>query len=161
MLAGKDWKDFQSCLALNVIQLSFDLQLIVSMDGASGMCYEHTASEGVAVVTAMLNIFKYLDDIKDDQNGFHDENEEFKYQKMDWKLSDDIKETIWQAAVKLDKLDFDTDDEVFVYYDFGKSFIKTCNCSPDAFLQMSLQLTYYRLATLISSVDLIDYYLVN
>ena len=45
----------------------------------------------------------------------------------------------------MDNLDVDTDDEVFDFTDFGKAFIKTCNCSPDAFMQMSLQLTYFKL----------------
>ena len=41
------------------------VQLIVSMDGANGMCYEHTASEGVAVVSAVLNIFNSFGDLND------------------------------------------------------------------------------------------------
>ena len=35
------------------------------MDGANGMCYEHTASEGVAVVSAVSDIFKSFDNIND------------------------------------------------------------------------------------------------
>jgi len=45
----------------------------------------------------------------------------------------------------LDDLDINNDLEVFRFTDFGKSFIKSCRCSPDAFLQLSLQLTIYRM----------------
>ena len=38
----------------------------------------------------------------------------------------------------------DTDLEIYRYNLYGKNFIKTCNCSPDAYMQMVLQLTYFR-----------------
>lgn len=31
-----------------------------------------------------------------------------------------------------------------VFQDYGKGFMKKCKVSPDAYLQMALQLTYYR-----------------
>lgn len=33
---------------------------------------------------------------------------------------------------------------IFTHDDFGKGFMKKCHLSPDAFLQMALQLAYYR-----------------
>ena len=105
------------------------------------MCYEHTASEGVAVVTAVLNMFKFIENI-DENYGSNDKDGT--YTKLELKVSEDLKGKIQQAGEALDTLDVDTDDEVFTFSDFGKSFIKTCNCSPDAFLQMSLQLAYYK-----------------
>lgn len=33
-----------------------------------------------------------------------------------------------------------------VFRDFGKGRIKKFKCSPDAFMQMALQLTYYKVA---------------
>ena len=119
-------------------------QLIVSMDGGNGMCYEHTASEGVAVVTAVLNMFKFIETI-DDTFGSENEVKDAPFTKLEIKVSNALMDKIQEAAIKLDALDVDTDDEVFTFTDFGKSFIKTCNCSPDAFLQMSLQLAYYKI----------------
>ncbi len=37
--------------------------------------------------------------------------------------------------------DFDNANEVFV--EFGKNFMKTIGVSPDAFMQMALQMAYY------------------
>ena len=73
-----------------------------------------------------------------------DAGKKFPYKKLDFKLNDELKKKISLAGQHLDDLNVDTDDEVFIFEDFGKSFIKTCNCSPDAFMQMSLQLAYFR-----------------
>lgn len=40
----------------------------------------------------------------------------------------------------IDNLDF----YVYRYRGFGKTFIKSCQVSPDAFIQLSLQLAYYQ-----------------
>ena len=100
------------------------------MDGANGMCYEHTASEGVAVVTAVLNIFKTLENTNDPEEANQNVEEKLSYQKLDFKLNEELKNKIAKAGQNLDHLDVDTDDEVFIFEDFGKAFIKTCNCSP-------------------------------
>lgn len=64
---------------------------------------------------------------------------------MEFNLNEELKVLIEEAGKNFDALDIDTDDEVFDFEDFGKNFIKSCNCSPDAFLQMSLQLTYFKM----------------
>jgi len=38
----------------------------------------------------------------------------------------------------------DVDLHIYCHDAFGKGFIKTCNLSPDAFIQMALQLAYFR-----------------
>jgi carnitine O-palmitoyltransferase 1 len=45
--------------------------------------------------------------------------------------------------IALDLLN-DVDLHIYVHTKFGKGFIKNCNTSPDAFIQMALQLAYYR-----------------
>lgn len=40
----------------------------------------------------------------------------------------------------------DVDLHVFSFQDFGKDKIKKCQVSPDAFVQMALQLAYYRVS---------------
>lgn len=38
----------------------------------------------------------------------------------------------------------DIDLRIYVHNNYGKGFIKKCRVSPDAYLQMALQLAYYR-----------------
>ena len=38
----------------------------------------------------------------------------------------------------------DVDLRLLMHNDFGKGFMKKCKVSPDAFIQMALQLAYYR-----------------
>lgn len=40
----------------------------------------------------------------------------------------------------------DVDLHVLIFRDFGKDKIKKCRVSPDAFIQMALQLAYYRVS---------------
>jgi len=42
----------------------------------------------------------------------------------------------------------DVDLHVFMHDSYGKGFIKCCNLSPDAYVQMALQLAYYRVIML-------------
>lgn len=42
----------------------------------------------------------------------------------------------------------DTDMASVVFQDWGKGRIKKCRCSPDAFVQMAIQLAYYRVCFL-------------
>lgn len=41
----------------------------------------------------------------------------------------------------------DVDLHVMMHDAYGKGFIKRCNVSPDAFIQMALQLAYYRVGS--------------
>ena len=111
------------------------------MDGVNGMCYEHSVSEGVVVATAVQRIIKSLEAIY--ENSMKIVAREAKYTKMKFSLSEQLKGKIRKAATHLNTLNNDTDVEVLFFRDFGKIFMKACKCSPDAFVQMSLQLAYY------------------
>ena len=60
-------------------------------------------------------------------------------------MDDSIKASISKASNGLDSLDNNVDLEVFTFTGYGKEFIKSCRCSPDSWLQMSLQLVMFRL----------------
>lgn len=44
------------------------------------------------------------------------------------------------------KLINDVEMAVLVWTDYGKGFVKKLKISPDAFIQMALQLTYFRVS---------------
>jgi Choline/Carnitine o-acyltransferase len=40
----------------------------------------------------------------------------------------------------------DVDLHLLMFDDYGKGFVKRCNVSPDAYIQVALQLAYYRVS---------------
>lgn len=65
--------------------------------------------------------------------------------RMAWDLKHpDIVAAIKEADSDAQKLIDDLHLHISTYDQFGKGFMKTCQLSPDAFLQMALQLAYYR-----------------
>ncbi|XP_060884043.1 carnitine O-palmitoyltransferase 1, liver isoform-like isoform X1 [Labrus mixtus] len=65
-------------------------------------------------------------------------------QKLNWEIPPECEEQISQSMEVAQALADDVDFHVFVFRDFGKGKIKRCKVSPDAFIQMAIQLAYYR-----------------
>lgn len=119
------------------------IQICVSVDGHAGMCYEHSAAEGPPVAALCNYILENL------KNHEQIEPSDVKHletpAKLKWTLSNKLKEAIKQSADDLDSMIADTDLRCFVYDGYGKDFIKQQKMSPDAWIQMAFQLTFYRL----------------
>lgn len=65
--------------------------------------------------------------------------------RMAWDLKHpDIATAIQEADSDAQKLLNDLHLHIFTHDDYGKGFMKKCQLSPDAYLQMALQLAYYR-----------------
>ncbi|XP_037547327.1 carnitine O-palmitoyltransferase 1, liver isoform isoform X2 [Nematolebias whitei] len=65
-------------------------------------------------------------------------------QKLNWEIVPECEEQISESLAVAQSLADDVDFHVFSFRDFGKGKIKKCRVSPDAFIQMALQLAYYR-----------------
>ncbi|KAL4711599.1 hypothetical protein ACJJTC_003616 [Scirpophaga incertulas] len=118
------------------------VQLIISSDGNVGMCYEHSAAEGVAVVRlaeralaraavaarpapppALLPAPRALR----------------------WELTPPVHRSISRAADVLHRAIGDLDHRVYTYRGYGREFMKACRTSPDVYIQLALQYTYYKM----------------
>jgi carnitine O-acetyltransferase len=66
-------------------------------------------------------------------------------QKLNFHLSRDLRQIIRNACDKFENLIDDTKSAVIEFNHFGKERIKTFNVSPDAFVQLALQWSQYRL----------------
>ncbi|KAJ3282746.1 Carnitine O-acetyltransferase mitochondrial [Rhizoclosmatium sp. JEL0117] len=64
--------------------------------------------------------------------------------KLDFDVSDNIKSFILKAAEKFQTLVDGEELRVLEVKGFGKDAIKELKCSPDAFVQMAIQLAYYK-----------------
>lgn len=60
-------------------------------------------------------------------------------------LSAQVKQDIASAKVKFASTIGALDEEIFQYYGYGKNLIKQFKVSPDAYVQMMMQLAYYKL----------------
>ncbi|XP_030626166.1 carnitine O-palmitoyltransferase 1, liver isoform [Chanos chanos] len=65
-------------------------------------------------------------------------------QRLTWDIPAQCQERVVQSLSVAQALADDIDFHVFSFRDFGKGRIKKCRISPDAFIQISLQLAYYR-----------------
>lgn len=61
-----------------------------------------------------------------------------------WLCLPQCEEQISQSLAVAQALADDVDMHVVVFRDFGKSKVKKCRVNPDAFIQIALQLAFYR-----------------
>ena len=64
--------------------------------------------------------------------------------KLKWEIPSEALEAIEYASQCALTLLNDVDLKLVVFNHYGKGFMKTCRVSPDAFIQMGLQLAYFR-----------------
>jgi carnitine O-acetyltransferase len=135
------------------------LQLIITKDGKSGINFEHTGVDGHTVLRFASDI--YTDSIlrfaktinKDSPSIFNDDFKTNKNalvnseppRKLEWNLTNDISLALRFAETRLSDLINQNEFSTLSFNKFGMERIKKMGMSPDAFVQMSFQLTYYSL----------------
>jgi len=121
-------------------------QLIVDGNGQATINFEHSWGDGVAVLRLLEETFR-------DTNQHHfvrpgqavDSTVDYSKftQKLDWTLTDSIKEKIRQAQRKhvasSQRLSFGT----VQYTSLTRDKIKECKLSPDAVMQLAIQLAFF------------------
>lgn len=118
------------------------LQFIVGEDGACGANYEHAPAEGPPIVALIDHVVEYTrkpEMVRSPMVPLP------KPRKLDFHITPDIKKDIEEAKNSMNTLAQDLDMRVMVFGHFGKNFPKAHKMSPDAFIQMALQLAYYRM----------------
>ncbi|CAD0200173.1 unnamed protein product [Chrysodeixis includens] len=118
------------------------VQLIISSDGTIGMCYEHSAAEGVAVVRLAERALARAEVAA---RPAPPPALLPAPQAMKWNVTSDVQRTIEQAARDLDRAISDLDHKVYTYRNYGREFMKSCRTSPDVYIQLALQYAYYKM----------------
>ncbi|XP_071637513.1 choline O-acetyltransferase isoform X6 [Temnothorax longispinosus] len=117
---------------------------ILGKDGMWGLTYEHSAGEASAVFTAFEEITEKVDSMSPP-----DENLVPSHlpapEKLEWCLTEQSLNDIREAMMNFDALVEDLDLCILWFEDYSKEFVKACRVSPDAYIQLALQLTYFRL----------------
>ncbi|RUS91027.1 hypothetical protein EGW08_001244 [Elysia chlorotica] len=118
------------------------VQVIVSEDGTCGINMEHSVAEGIALGHMIEHAFKSMGK---DHGTNHDPCSLSPPQALSWNLSSRDIEDIQSATESVDNLVNDFDLSMFKFDKYGREFIKKQSMSPDAFIQLALQLTYYKI----------------
>ncbi|XP_063792551.1 carnitine O-acetyltransferase isoform X2 [Pseudophryne corroboree] len=118
------------------------LQFIVAEDGSCGLVYEHAPAEGPPIVALLDHVVEYTkkpDFVRSPMIPLP------MPKKLRFNITPEIKTDIEKAKQNLNIMVHDLDIKVFVFRVFGKNFPKAEKLSPDAFIQVALQLAYYRM----------------
>lgn len=121
--------------------------IIISKNGRVGSNTEH--SWGDAAVTAHFQEWVFIRDAifvgyKEDGTCKGEPNIIIQPEKLKWDIPQPALEQIERSLAVANELIDDVEMALLVWKDWGKGFIKKLKVSPDAFLQMCLQLTYYK-----------------
>ncbi|XP_055934955.1 carnitine O-palmitoyltransferase 1, liver isoform-like isoform X2 [Argiope bruennichi] len=126
--------------------------LIIFGNGAAGLNCEHT----VADAPAMAHMWEYIlsreviEKLFDDNGYCMPFSRVFKQakikppQRLIWEMSPELDNVIEEALVQAKVSNDDLDLVVYDHQKFGKGTMKICKVSPDAFVQLAIQLAYYK-----------------
>ncbi|NP_001407006.1 carnitine O-acetyltransferase isoform X5 [Mus musculus] len=118
------------------------LQFIVAEDGSCGMVYEHAAAEGPPIVALVDHVMEYT---KKPELVRSPMVPLPMPKKLRFNITPEIKNDIEKAKQNLSIMIQDLDIMMLTFHHFGKDFPKSEKLSPDAFIQVALQLAYYRI----------------
>lgn len=119
------------------------LQFIVCDSGAAGFMGEHSMMDG----TQTHRINDYINDVivnnKIEFTSSVSNNQRIP-REITFTVNDQVKKDIEQARNDFKTVIGQHELSVFAYNGYGKGMIKKFKCSPDAFMQMIIQLAYYK-----------------
>ncbi|XP_076674709.1 carnitine O-acetyltransferase-like isoform X2 [Andrena cerasifolii] len=117
------------------------VQFIISSDGFIGMEYEHSPCEGTPIAVLydyVLSHGKGTAEYASPKNFPQAEHLKFE-------INNTLERAIEKATYVVDKLSEDIDMECFTFDEFGTKAIKQIKLSPDSFIQIAMQVAFYKL----------------
>ncbi|KAI7796587.1 putative choline O-acetyltransferase [Triplophysa rosa] len=120
------------------------LQFVIGADGVCGVIPEHSPSEGIVVVQCAEYLLKHMRSGSGKASPGLKTSERPRPCRLVWRCSADVQEMLDSAADHLQSLVRNLDMNIFTFQLYGKEFIKQQKMSPDAYIQVALQLAIYR-----------------
>ncbi|KAK9530254.1 hypothetical protein VZT92_011769 [Zoarces viviparus] len=120
------------------------MQFVVGMDGICGFVCEHSAFEGIVMVQCSEYLMKYITGSPSKMAKASTVRELPPPRRLLWKCNPHIQGLLAASGDRLQKLVNNLDMDVFKFNVYGKEFIKKQKMSPDAFIQVALQLAFYK-----------------
>ncbi|XP_053196486.1 carnitine O-acetyltransferase-like [Scomber japonicus] len=128
------------------------LQVIIGKDGSCGANFSHANVDGTVAQVFAHAVAAYMKDPEMMRSAMEPSLTDMKEteslpmpQKLHFSITPEIKKDIEEAKQNMDILAQDVDLRIQVFDHFGKDVPKAYKLSPDAFIQMAMQLGYYRM----------------
>ncbi|XP_034727924.1 carnitine O-acetyltransferase [Etheostoma cragini] len=118
------------------------IQFIVGEDGTCGLVYEHAPAEGPPIVFLIDFVVKYMRRTEIVRSPMFPLPMPLK---LRFNITPEVKRDIERAKQNMNMMVHDLDVKVLMFSHFGKNVPKQHKLSPDAFVQMALQLAYFRM----------------
>ncbi|XP_017288320.1 choline O-acetyltransferase isoform X2 [Kryptolebias marmoratus] len=120
------------------------MQFVVGADGCCGVVCEHSPFEGIVLVQCTEYLLKYMIGSPSKLVRAASVSELPAPRRLRWKCTPEILKLVSSSCDKLERLVKNLDMNVHKFHDYGKEFIKRQKMSPDAYIQVALQLAFYR-----------------
>ncbi|XP_068162148.1 choline O-acetyltransferase-like isoform X2 [Antennarius striatus] len=120
------------------------MQFVVGMDGICGVVCEHSPFEGIVLVQCSEYVMKHITGVSSKMATASSVRELPPPRRLLWKCNPHILGLIAASEDRLQRLVNNLDMDVFTFKGYGKEFIKKQKMSPDAFIQVALQLAFYK-----------------
>ncbi|KAI8971690.1 acyltransferase ChoActase/COT/CPT [Mycotypha africana] len=121
------------------------LQFIVFENGKAGFMGEHSCMDGTATCRLNEYVCDGLNRNKIEHGSTQIRSSLPQPQALNFQVNDTVLKDIQTAESNFDTLVNKHDLTVLAYQSYGKNLIKKFKCSPDGFVQMVLQLAYYKM----------------
>ncbi|XP_049420033.1 choline O-acetyltransferase-like [Epinephelus fuscoguttatus] len=120
------------------------MQFVVGMDGTCGVVCEHSPFEGIVMVQCSEYLMKYITGSPSKMARASSIRELPPPRRLLWKCNPHIQGLLAASGDRLQRLVNNLDMDVFKFSAYGKEFIKKQKMSPDAFIQVALQLAFFK-----------------
>nr|XP_015818485.2 choline O-acetyltransferase [Nothobranchius furzeri]XP_015818486.2 choline O-acetyltransferase [Nothobranchius furzeri] len=120
------------------------MQFVIGMDGVCGVVCEHSPFEGIVMVQCSEFLMKHIKGSPSKMVKPSSSREFHPPKRLLWKSNSHIQGLLAASGDRLQRLVNNLDMDVFVFETYGKEFIKGQKMSPDAFIQVVLQLAFYK-----------------
>ncbi|XP_062256432.1 choline O-acetyltransferase [Platichthys flesus] len=120
------------------------MQFVVGADGCCGVVCEHSPFEGIVLVQCTEYLLKYMIGSPSKLVRAASVSELPAPRRLRWKCTPEVHKLLASSADKLQRLVTNLDMNVQKFDEYGKEFIKRQKISPDAYIQVAIQLAYYR-----------------
>ncbi|XP_034415218.1 choline O-acetyltransferase-like [Cyclopterus lumpus] len=120
------------------------MQFVVGMDGACGVVFEHSVFEGMVMVHCSEYLFNHITGSPSKMAEASSVRELAPPRRVLWKSNPHIEGLLAASGERLQWLVNNLDMDVFKFDVYGREYIKKQKTSPDAFIQLALQLAVYK-----------------